>query len=154
MKAYIAGPLFTRGERDFCRRVKTVVQSAGIEPLWPWELCDQRTVNGHSNGNATIFDSNMQALDNSDLVVAILDGPDVDSGTAWEIGYSYSKNIPVIGIRTDLRNAGENGHSKVNLMIYHVVKEFVRSEEELEAALNRLKDGIESQEKLDGFIKD
>jgi len=153
MRAYIAGPLFTKGEREFCRRVKAVAQAAGFEALWPWELTDQTKVNGDKNGNKLIFDKNVEAIDRSDVMVAILDGPDVDSGTSWEIGYSFSREKPVIGIRTDFRNAGDNSHAKVNLMIDQVVHAFVRTEEELAEELKKLKGGIESQEKLDGFIK-
>lgn len=32
---------------------------------------------------------------------AVLDGVDVDSGTAWEIGYAYARGKPIIGLRTD-----------------------------------------------------
>ena len=45
----------------------------------------------------------------------MLDGVDVDSGTAWEIGYAYAKGKPVFGLRTDFRTLGIEG--TVNLMI-------------------------------------
>jgi len=32
-------------------------------------------------------------LDEASIVVAILDGPDVDSGTAIEIGYAFAKGF-------------------------------------------------------------
>lgn len=48
-------------------------------------------------------------------MVAVLDGADVDSGTAWEIGYAYAKGKPVLGLRTDFRTLGIEGN--VNLMI-------------------------------------
>jgi nucleoside 2-deoxyribosyltransferase len=50
-------------------------------------------------------------------MVAILDGTQVDDGTAWEIGYHYSSGGKIIGIRTDFRRAGETNSSKVNAMI-------------------------------------
>ncbi len=49
------------------------------------------------------FQADVEALNRADLVVAVLNGTDVDSGTAWEIGYAYSKSIPVIGIVEDTR---------------------------------------------------
>ena len=51
-----------------------------------------------------IFMKCVEGVDASDLVVAVLDGVDVDSGTAWEIGYAYAKGKPVIGLRTDRNN--------------------------------------------------
>ena len=35
------------------------------------------------------------AIDACDVVVALLDGAQVDDGTAWEIGYAYAKGKPV-----------------------------------------------------------
>ena len=57
------------------------------------------------------------AIDVCDVVVALLDGTQVDDGTAWEIGYAFAKGKPVVGIRTDFRNAGDTDHGKVNAMI-------------------------------------
>jgi len=48
-------------------------------------------------------------LDDADIVIALLDGSQVDDGTALEIGYFYagkSSEQNVIGIRTDFRRAG------------------------------------------------
>jgi nucleoside 2-deoxyribosyltransferase len=50
-------------------------------------------------------------------MIALLDGSQVDDGTAWEIGYFYSKKSPeqkIIGIRTDFRRAGESQGAVVN----------------------------------------
>jgi nucleoside 2-deoxyribosyltransferase len=40
--------------------------------------------------------------------LAIMDGADPDSGTAWEVGYAYGKK-PVILVRTDFRNQTGEG---------------------------------------------
>jgi nucleoside 2-deoxyribosyltransferase len=62
-----------------------------------------------------IFRTHLEALEHTDIVVAVIDGPDADSGTAWEMGYAYARGIPVIAIRTDFRMAGR--HERVNLML-------------------------------------
>ena len=42
------------------------------------------------------------------MVIAVLDGSQVDDGTAWEIGYySALKRGQIIGTRTDFRRAGK-----------------------------------------------
>jgi len=57
-----------------------------------------------------------EALRNgADIVVAVIDGADADSGTAWEMGYAYAHNKPVIAVRTDFRRVGM--HEQVNLML-------------------------------------
>jgi nucleoside 2-deoxyribosyltransferase len=50
-------------------------------------------------------------------MIALLDGPQVDDGTAWEIGYfspKKSSEQKIIGIRTDFRMAGESRGAVVN----------------------------------------
>ncbi len=48
-----------------------------------------------------------------EAVVVLLDGAQVDDGTAWEIGFAHAKGIPVIGIRTDFRTCGEGCEGSV-----------------------------------------
>ena len=50
-------------------------------------------------------------------MVAFFDGSKVDDGTAREIGYAFAKGKPVIGIRTDFRNAGDTEYGRVNATI-------------------------------------
>lgn len=38
-------------------------------------------------GKSEIFSRCKSHLDDADMVIALLDGPQVDDGTAWEIGY-------------------------------------------------------------------
>jgi len=62
----------------------------------------------------TIFRSCIEAIDQSVAMVALLDGADSDSGTSFEMGYAYSKGIPIVGVRTDYRHNQEKG---LNLML-------------------------------------
>jgi nucleoside 2-deoxyribosyltransferase len=70
----------------------------------------------------------------ADIVIAILDGSQVDDGTAGEIGYFYARKFPeqkIIGIRTDFRRAGESRGAVVNAMIEGSCDRIVRTREEL-----------------------
>ena len=61
-----------------------------------------------------IFNRYKPHLEDSDLVIAVLDGSQVDDGTAWKIGYYHTlKRGKVIGIRTDFRRAGESKRAMV-----------------------------------------
>jgi nucleoside 2-deoxyribosyltransferase len=80
----------------------------------------------------SIYAADVAALDRADLVVANLDGADVDSGTAWEIGYAIARGKGAIGIRTDRRWL--EPFSRVNLMIKQSVR-VVLTMEALEEAI-------------------
>lgn len=50
------------------------------------------------------------SIDWADGLVAIMDGPDPDSGTSWEVGYTYATKKPIVLVRTDFRHiAGRAG---------------------------------------------
>jgi len=106
---YLAGPLFTAAERQFNEALAQYIEQAGFAVYLPQKEC-----HGITKAN-DIFNRCIKGLDNAWCVVAILDGPDADSGTCFEVGYAYSKNIPVIGVRTDFRKSADDGH--LNLML-------------------------------------
>jgi nucleoside 2-deoxyribosyltransferase len=110
---YLAAPLFSEAECDFNRKLKSELQSLGFQVFLPQE--DSNNVHDKPNRQKIIFNKNLKGIENSDILVAVIDGPDVDSGTAWEIGYAFAKGKPVIGLRTDFRTLGIEG--TVNLMI-------------------------------------
>jgi hypothetical protein len=56
-------------------------------------------------------------LDWAEVIVANIDGPDVDSGTAWELGYMHARNKPALLYRTDFRAAGDFDGQPCNLML-------------------------------------
>ena len=134
MKIYLAGPLFSEPERTWLTGIKRKLEeiSQGISVIWPYNLIPHDDANSHNKQN--IFDVCRSYLDEVDLLVCVLDGPQVDDGTAWEIGYFYSKHsnrLPVIGIRTDFRNAGETDNSIVNAMIECSCTRLIHSQEDL-----------------------
>jgi len=132
-KIYLSGPLFSQGEINWGKKVKDFLEERlKIKVVWPHELAEGTT--------EQIFQANLLALSGCDLMVAMLDGPQVDDGTAWEIGYFFSKDKPVIGLRTDFRRAGESDQSKVNLMVEHSCRHVATSLEELAQSLMRLPD--------------
>ena len=95
MKLYFAGPIFSSPEREWNARVAAGLRAAGHEVFLPQEQEPGKDAAG-------IFATDVGGLDWSDGVVAIMDGPDPDSGTAWEVGYGYGER-PIVLVRTDLR---------------------------------------------------
>lgn len=72
--------------------------------------------------NHELGKTNAERIDKSDAVLAILDGVDVDSGTASEIGYAYARGKRVYGLRTDFRLAGDNLGATVNLQVQYFIE--------------------------------
>jgi nucleoside 2-deoxyribosyltransferase len=133
ISVYLAGPLFSRSHIEGGRSLKGEIEAAlgeRVEVLWPFETA--------SGTIEEIFDANLSALERSPLMVAILDGAQVDDGTAWEVGCHYALfGRRAIGIRTDIRKAGEAPESIVNLMIELSCRRVVRNVPELIGELER-----------------
>ena len=110
MKLYLAGPLFTYGEREFNYRLSVAFTQFGQECWLPQEK-EPREKTAKS-----IFLEDVKGIDWADAVVACMDGADPDSGTCWECGYAYGKK-PIICYRTDFRaDKGASGEP-YNLML-------------------------------------
>jgi nucleoside 2-deoxyribosyltransferase len=110
-KIYLAGPLFTLGERRFNADLAGFLESEGYQVWLPQEH------EPRSNTAWAVFDMDVEALDAADMVVACMDGADPDSGTAWECGYAYAKGKPIVCYRTDFRISGDTAGAPYNLML-------------------------------------
>jgi nucleoside 2-deoxyribosyltransferase len=134
---YIAGPLFSEAERIFNVGLAGMLKTAGYAVFLPQENSADTARGREILDNKELFKKDVEELEQSDLVVAILDGSDVDSGTAWEIGYARARNIPVVGLRTDFRTLGIEG--RVNLMIEESIDGIYTTSEELINSLDNKK---------------
>jgi nucleoside 2-deoxyribosyltransferase len=111
-QVYLAAPLFSDGERAFNLALRDLLTAHGYPVYLPQETGEGIEGKGCDR---EIFESHRHALDGASCVVAVCDGADTDSGTAWEIGYAIAKGIPVIALATDRRRPGDG--RRVNLMI-------------------------------------
>ncbi len=131
MKIYLAAPLFSSAERAWNDRLATLLESFGNEVFLP-QREEARELTARR-----IFEVDRNGIDSSDVVVAIMDGPDPDSGTCWECGYAYGKK-PIVLIRTDFRGGGRANLAPYNAMLtesadVHVELPFASVEETSEA---------------------
>jgi nucleoside 2-deoxyribosyltransferase len=113
-RIYLAAPLFSEAERKFNASVARLLRTNLFEVHLPQESGDDSGTRDIRE-QERLFSGNKTALDHSDIIVAIIDGPDADSGTAWEMGYAFAAGKPVIALRTDFRRVGY--HERVNLML-------------------------------------
>ena len=81
---------------------------------------------------------NHERLIEADGLLAVLDGPDVDSGTASEVGCAFGLGGKIInGYRGDFRQAGENDGCRINLQVHYWIEQ---SGGDLYASLDALRE--------------
>src|SRR5882757_4842902 len=123
LKIYFAGPLFTTAERRFNGDLAHEIASAlpRCEVILPQVRGAKYVVDDQPDFDAIVRDC-IEQIDRADVVVAILDGADADSGTSWECGYAYARDKPIIGVRTDLRGSEDEG---LNAMLQRTCREVI-----------------------------
>jgi nucleoside 2-deoxyribosyltransferase len=111
---YLAGPLFTIAEREFNSQLAESIgkKRNDLIVILPQEKAVK--FRNSKNKNKEIFQDCIDSINKADVIVAILEGADADSGTSVELGYAYSKEKAILGIRTDFRISEEKG---LNLML-------------------------------------
>ncbi|MHC1626508.1 MAG: nucleoside 2-deoxyribosyltransferase [Methanoculleaceae archaeon] len=113
-RIYLAAPLFSEAEERYNSLIARDLVSRGFEVYLPQEWEDTDPCR-EGRVPAEIFRRNLAALEWADTVVAIIDGPDADSGTAWEMGYATASGKRVVALRTDFRRVSPC--ERVNLML-------------------------------------
>jgi nucleoside 2-deoxyribosyltransferase/predicted secreted protein len=111
---YLAAPLFSESERAYNRMIEELLRKNFFVVHLPQLAGDDSDIRNKEE-QVWIFSKNVKALESADIIVAIIDGADADSGTAWEMGYAFAHKKKVIALRTDFRRSGT--HEKVNLML-------------------------------------
>jgi nucleoside 2-deoxyribosyltransferase len=114
---YLAGPLFTQAEWQWNQRLAEALQQGSLEVILPQNGAAPMLAGEAEFDARGLFEMNLKSIDRADVVVAIFDGADVDSGTAWECGYAFKAAKPVVGVRTDIRAGGDDPQASMNLML-------------------------------------
>lgn len=87
-QVYLAGPFFTFAERWLINQIFHCLKAMNLNVFSPWHHVGL--------GDAsTVVPLDIQGLNESKLVFAVLDG--LDSGTLFEIGFAIAKECTVIG---------------------------------------------------------
>lgn len=133
-RVYLAGPLFSEAERTYNLAIHDLLESHLFDVYLPQEVGDTSHTRCREEHRA-IFAQHLAALQDVNLVVAVVDGADADSGTSWEMGYAYALGKRVVALRTDFRIAGQ--HELVNLMLEESA-EVVTKKEDLPRVLGSL----------------
>ena len=124
MKAYLAAPLFSQRERTWNRSLAAAVMAVYPECAWtlPQDFRFGDDFNDPRHYGA-LRRRCLAEIGACDALVAVLDGPDADSGAAFEMGYACALGKPVVGVRTDYRPGADRG---ANLMLAGACRYLVR----------------------------
>jgi nucleoside 2-deoxyribosyltransferase len=119
MHIYLAGSIFTPYERAFLDDCAARLRAEGFDVFVPHEQTHLVGVNVTAEA---VFEADAGGVEWADAVLAVLDGPSVDDGTACEIGlfHGLKQRDPerkgVVGLLTDLRGE-RRGEFSVNLFV-------------------------------------
>ena len=110
MKIYLASPFFNETELENVEQAEQVLNARGFTVFSP-RLNEVRSGAevGSREWSMQTFMNDRRFIDWADIVVMLYYGNYSDSGTAWECGYAYGTNTPVVVV-----HLGESS----NLMIH------------------------------------
>ncbi len=157
MRVYLAAQVFTQADRIYNRRLARLLEERlpACEVILPQDFRVEQGGSFNDRRRLTeVFRQCRDALRSADLILAILDGADVDSGVAFEIGYARALNKAVVGLRTDYRQLQHKG---VNMMIAEGCTDIVcrfsfneRLEDVAEALVEKIEHALGKGLKSDG----
>lgn len=110
MKIYLASPFFNDEELKNVQLAEKILMSRGFDVFSP-RLNEVRTDcnTQKSLWSKETFMNDRKFIDWADVMVMLYYGAYSDSGTAWECGYAFGTNTPVVVV-----HLGENS----NLMVH------------------------------------
>ena len=97
MKIYLASPFFNDEELRNVEKAEKILMSRGFDVFSP-RLNEERTEDeiGTPAWARETFMKDKRFIDWADAVVMLYYGGYSDSGTAWECGYAYGTNTPIV----------------------------------------------------------
>lgn len=134
-KVYLASPLgFSPEFKPYLEKVKARLVELGCEAFDPWEqpfskvIREASKIENYQDRLAAyihlaeeIGAANENGMRECDILLAVLDGAEVDSGCAAEVGFAMATGKRCFGLRTDWRDTGEFG-LPMNLQVLHFIE--------------------------------
>ncbi|MCI1220175.1 MAG: nucleoside 2-deoxyribosyltransferase [Bifidobacterium sp.] len=120
---YVAGPFFNDAQIHSMERLEAALESSGRKLFKPRFGEEENRIHDE-NWPKLCFDKDIVGIHDSDAVIAnLIDG---DTGTMFEIGYAYSRGMPVYAYYE-----GVNPSDTINLMIAQSVSEVFAGPDDL-----------------------
>lgn len=108
IRIYIAGPLFCKAELDYNRKLADELEANGFDVTLPQELehdTEELVRTDPDNAYQRIFDADVEALMDCNVLVMVMDGRVPDEGACVELGIAYNAGMECFGIKTDVRTS-------------------------------------------------
>jgi len=117
-KGYLANGLFGLGDRLVNEMVAKAVREAvpGVDLYVPQENMAINDKSSYANSLA-IAGADIEALKASDFLIAVIDGVEIDSGVAAEIGAFSMLDRPIFALYSDTRQQGRDNAKKIDALI-------------------------------------
>lgn len=164
MNIYLAGPIFYYG--DYLRNTEWAAKIRAAFPnAYLYSPVENTDINGEEGkkkfaSSLMIANADNERLDNTDVLIACIDGDVLPSGTCAEIGKFHEKiargdNKYIVGIMTDTRSAhktysdakangareiGECQFSYQNIYVTGLIKQYGVLVDSIEAAIAVIKE--------------
>lgn len=116
-KGYLANGLFGLGDRLVNELVAKAIRQTlpDVDLYVPQENAAINDKSAYASSEQ-IAVADMDALKQSDFLVAVIDGVEIDSGVAAEIGAFSMLNRPIFALFTDSRQQGRDNMKKIEAL--------------------------------------
>jgi nucleoside 2-deoxyribosyltransferase len=135
-KVYLASPLgFSPEWKSYRDKIKLRLTELGCSVFDPWDPKFHKIIRETSSIQdwsarvaafkeiaAQIGKVNEEMIRDCDIVLGVLDGPELDSGTVSEIGFGAGLGKKCYGLRTDFRNSGDFEGIPINLQVLYFIE--------------------------------
>lgn len=118
LKGYLANGLFSMGDRLLNSLLAKELRK-NIEDLDLYVPQENDEINNKNlyADSVTIARADMEKLKESDFLIAVIDGVEIDSGVAAEIGAFFMMDKPIFALYTDIRQEGRDNRKKIEALI-------------------------------------
>ena len=141
MNIYLAALLFNEMERARNLSFANILENENMKVYLPQRdggLFYDYIKEGYSINDARkyIFNKDINAIYNSDIILCLLDGRVLDEGMCIELGIAFAKEKICIGYKTDGRSQDKYGN---NIILDGVLSKIFDNKTELIKYLNKIK---------------
>jgi nucleoside 2-deoxyribosyltransferase len=136
LKVYLASPLgFSPEWKSYRDKIKRRITDLGCTILDPWDpkfhkvIEEARAIQDWPARTKAFKDvarqigkANEEMIRSCDVVLGVLDGPELDSGTVSEMGFAAGLGKRCYGLRTDFRSSGDFDGIPINLQVLYWIE--------------------------------
>lgn len=125
LKIYFANDLFSEAHRMYNKFIAIKIRDSfqNVDLYLPQENLEINDKNAYADSQQ-IYEGDNEKLDNADILIAVIDAPEIDSGVSCEIGRfanicesDNSKKRYIIALYTDSRQQGTTNTKKIDALV-------------------------------------